>query len=449
MQGFSSCSGCGAPTKDYSGKITVSEAKSLSPFRMGLEFNAPARGGWNIVHIAMLLPESYVIFVCPAGCMRGVTLTAADMGALHRFSAVLVSEEDVLNGNREKTIIENISYLVDGMEKQPRVIHIFSGCIDHFIGTDFDLIFSTLGKKYPNIHFIQCYMTPTMRKNALPPVPIMNRQLYSLLPKTENKRKAVNIIGSNYPLPEENEMLEMFKNGGWQVRDIRWCDTFEEYESMSESMVNITINPNGLLALHSLTERLDQQEYYLPLTYDFKKIGNNLRKLSDELSLPLPDIDALEQKTDAKLREAAEIVGDRPIVIDSTMTYRPFSLAKLLVSYGFNVEAVYAESCAADEADELEWLKKHKGDMEWRYANHPSMSRRPAFAKNDISSDTLALGQQAAYYCGTKHFVNVVDSNGLYGFDGICKLAELMTDAVLNPKDTRHVIQLKGMGCKA
>ena len=67
----------------------------------------------------------------------------------------------------------------------------------------------------------------------------------------------------------------------------------------------------------------------------------------------------------------------------------------------------------------------------------------------EVRSDgkVLALGQKAAYFSGTDHFVNIVEGAGLYGFDGITQLIEMMTDANLKEKDARSLIQVKGLGC--
>ena len=56
----------------------ISKVGWPAPFAGGVEFNAPARGPWNIVHTGMLLPESHQIFICAQGCLRGVILTAAE-----------------------------------------------------------------------------------------------------------------------------------------------------------------------------------------------------------------------------------------------------------------------------------------------------------------------------------------------------------------------------------
>ena len=59
----------------------------------------------------------------------------------------------------------------------------------------------------------------------------------------------------------------------------------------------------------------------------------------------------------------------------------------------------------------------------------------------------LAIGQRAAYFSGTEHFVNLIAGNSLYGFSGIIILTELIREAFDNKKDTRKIIQIKAKGC--
>ena len=70
----------------------LSEAHWPVPFRQGLEYSPPARGPWTIVHVGMLVPECHEIFVCAQGCLRGVVLSAAELGLQRRFSTITVTE---------------------------------------------------------------------------------------------------------------------------------------------------------------------------------------------------------------------------------------------------------------------------------------------------------------------------------------------------------------------
>lgn len=73
------------------------------------------------------------------------------------------------------------------------------------------------------------------------------------------------------------------------------------------------------------------------------------------------------------------------------------------------------------------------------------MAERKEAAEN--GGRILAIGQKAAYFTGTKHFVNILEAGGLWGFHGIEKLAEMMIDAFENEKDTKAVIEEKAFGC--
>jgi thiamine biosynthesis lipoprotein ApbE len=86
--------------------VNISEANFPAPFVSGLEYGAPARGTWNIVHVGMLIPGAHQIFVCAQGCLRGVVLTAAEMGASDRFSTISIQEHNVLDGDMEDLIID-------------------------------------------------------------------------------------------------------------------------------------------------------------------------------------------------------------------------------------------------------------------------------------------------------------------------------------------------------
>ena len=93
--------------------VKISEAKFPAPFTSGLEYGAPARGTWNIVHVGMLIPEAHQIFVCAQGCLRGVVLTAAEMNASDRFSTIAVREHNVLDGDIEELIIDGVSDILE------------------------------------------------------------------------------------------------------------------------------------------------------------------------------------------------------------------------------------------------------------------------------------------------------------------------------------------------
>ena len=104
---------------------------------------------------------------------------------------------------------------------------------------------------------------------------------------------------------------------------------------------------------------------------------------------------------------------------------------------------VYADSFTADEKADFEFLQAHYPDLILYPTVHAGMRVLPRRSEGKV----LALGQKAAYFSGTSYFVNIVEGAGLYGFDGITKMIEMMLDANRKEKDVRKLIQIKGLGC--
>ena len=86
--------------------VRAADASFPRPIPNALEFNAPVHGNWNIVHTGMLVPEAHQVYVCADNCLRGVILTAAEMGASQRFSSVAIEEADLYQDNLETVTIE-------------------------------------------------------------------------------------------------------------------------------------------------------------------------------------------------------------------------------------------------------------------------------------------------------------------------------------------------------
>ena len=161
--------------------MTIKDAGSLTPFDSGVEYSAPARGPWNIVHVGTLVPESHQVFVCAQSCLRGVVLTAAEMNAMDRFSTIAIQERNILKGDMEKLIINGVTDILNKLPKLPRAVEVFSSCIHDFIGCDMEFVFGKLRREFPNVDFTDCYMTPILRKTKFTPDAKMRQQLYSLL----------------------------------------------------------------------------------------------------------------------------------------------------------------------------------------------------------------------------------------------------------------------------
>ena len=423
--------------------IPIRDAAFPSPFPSGLEYASPARGTWNIVHTGMLILEAHEIFVCAASCLRGVVLTAAELGMSHRFSTVEVREDNLLNGDMEELVIEGVSNILEKLPKMPPAVLVYTSCVHHFAGCDLDMIYAELRRRFPDIDFADCYMNPIMRKSGLTPDQLMRSRLYMPLKKRPVDENAVALIGSDLPVDEDSDLKQLLRAAARKIHEITACKTYEEYQQMAQSALYVTSYPAAVAGGNMLAERLGGRHIYVPFSYDYEEIEKGLTHLAEVLGVPAPDFTGKRARCAEALEKARAAVGDRPIAIDYTFCPRPLGLAKLLLEHGFRVERVYLDVVTGEEKETFAFLKEHYPDL----MLYPTVHAAMRFHSPGVPSDFVAIGQKAAHFTNTPHFVNVVEGGGMLGYQAVVKTMALLEEAAKTPKDLRGLIQIKGMGC--
>ena len=444
--------------------ITIGEADFPVPFPLGLEFNSPAHGNWNIVHTGMLMPEAIQIYVCADNCMRGVVLTAAEMNAADRFSFVTVEEENLLNGNLEDVTIEGVTDVLNKLEKKPKAVLLFTVCLHHFLGCDLDRVYEELGTRFPEIVFVRCFMDPIMQKHGLTPDQKLRKAMYDPLITKEPDPLTVTLVGSDFVLDESSDIKRLLRSTGHTLRELPACKTWAEYQQLGSAEIFVSCYPPAKYGAAMLTERLNRTHLYLPGSFDYEEIKEEIRNLIKELQagwsredtsntkcadITSEEIEAFCQREitlcEDSINHAKSIIGGTPVVLDYLYHPRPLGLAKLLLEHGFHVTTVYLDSISPEEKPAFDWLKLHHPDLELRATIQTKMRVLPRGTEGKV----LAIGQKAAWFSGSRNFVNMVQGGGLWGCDGIRGTMELMTEAFLEEKDPEDLIVRKGWGCES
>lgn len=444
--------------------ITIGETDFPVPFPLGLEFNSPAHGNWNIVHTGMLMPEAIQIYVCADNCMRGVVLTAAEMNAADRFSFVTVEEENLLNGNLEDVTIEGVTDVLNKLEKKPKAVLLFTVCLHHFLGCDLDRVYEELGTRFPEIVFVRCFMDPIMQKHGLTPDQKLRKAMYDPLITKEPDPLTVTLVGSDFVLDESSDIKRLLRSTGHTLRELPACKTWAEYQQLGSAEIFVSCYPPAKYGAAMLTERLNRTHLYLPGCFDYEEIKEEIRNLIKELQagwsredtsntkcadITSEEIEAFCQREitlcEDSINHAKSIIGGTPVVLDYLYHPRPLGLAKLLLEHGFHVTTVYLDSISPEEKPAFDWLKLHHPDLELRATIQTKMRVLPRGTEGKV----LAIGQKATWFSGSRNFVNMVQGGGLWGFDGIRGTMELMTEAFLEEKDPEDLIVRKGWGCES
>ena len=421
---------------------------------IGLSYSSPCRGAWNIVHYGTLVPEGHQIYVCPVSCLRGVVLTTAEMGfeAMKKLSTIAVGEDNILNGDLEEQVLHGAERIIETLEKRPRMVMIFTSCIHHFLAVNYQRVYKILREEYPDIDFIDCYMNPIMRKSGLTPDQLMRSRLYMLLHERTIDPKAVAIIGNDLPTDEDSDLMKVLKGAGLKVHEITSCKTYEEYQQMAESRVYISYNPDAAPGGDMLSERLGGTHYALKFSFDYDEIDATFAGLAEVLGIAprsSEEISALRAECEKELKETNALVGDTPVSIDYTYCPRPLGLAKLLLDHGMNVTRVYADGIPGGDRAAFDILQKEHPDLMIYPTVHPGMRfARTANVEAQNGVKILAIGQKAAAFDETDHFVNVVEGGGMTGYEAITRTCRLMREAFLEKKEMRELVQVKGLGCE-
>ena len=450
--------------------VSAGEAAFPVPFREGLLYSSPARGTWTIAHTSMLIPGSHQIFVCPSCCLRGVVLSAEEMGAMERFSMLEFTDDHILRGDLEDMIIEGVSGILNEMPKKPTCVLLYTSCVQHFLNIDLNLVYRECAKAHPEVDFIDCYMLPTMRKH-FSPEKMQWRQLYRAVKKLPEDAHLANVIGSFYEIQPESELFEIFNNAGVRVSQLPTMVSYDEYKRMGAAAMNIFFHPVVDFAAKDMEKRLGQKAVYMPVSFNYEEIRRSEMSLSGALreilcadgeiheentcagdvhtaspcdvpEIRLPDYEELQKEAEEALTGALAVIGQTPIALDFSAVTRPLSLARMLLEHGFCVRRIYADAFAPEEKGDFEVIRERFPDVQLFPMTQPGMrvTRRNA-------PEFLAIGQKATYFTGTRHFVNLVENGGLYGFRGITRIAQMMVEAFETEKNPRDFIEIKALGC--
>ena len=426
------------------------------------------------------MPESVEVYVCPESCLRGVSLSAAEFGGLGtRFSLVVVEEEDWIRSRMEPLFIEGVSDLLrqryerDG--KYPPICFVFNSCMHQFMDTNMALIFRKLAERFPDVLFVEGNMNCTMRTTQTHYEAATNRALYKgLLPLGDVHRhapaastRAVNVIGNYFAIDQASELLELLGFAGYKVNDLPRVKTYDEYQQMADASLNLYTHPFGKTACEDLKKRLGTPFLEVPYCWDFDEIDRTERAVLEKVATAINAsgagervgltpivraglLDPYKHEAEQALAETATKLSGWNITIDAAATPRPFGLAALLESHGFTVTCVYADACGPlDEDAKARWealASEHGHDAETLPMIDWRMRQMPFEDGSGEDGKFLAIGQKAAYYGNTGHFVNLIYQSGLLGFRGITKLCALMQDAAENAKDTEAVLSEKAIG---
>ncbi|MBR0086734.1 MAG: hypothetical protein IJL98_03230 [Lachnospiraceae bacterium] len=386
----------------------------------------PYHGGWDVARIALDIPESRILFVCPVSCARIICLNAIKYDYKDRIDVLALTEDDIVSGNYEEKTIEAACEVLEQHSPRPKALILYVSCIDAMLGNDHAFQTETIMERYPDVNCFVLKMCPITRYSGDLPLVSLQHDMYAPLPPEQvPKKKQVVFIGTNIAYDKDVELIKLLEENGYKALHLQASDFYEDYLDVRASSLALCLMPFGKTAGELLKERYDIP--FLPYfaRYDINAIRQTITGLCQALDLPLPDLDRMEEETRAYLRKTAEEIKDCEIIIDSSADLFPDALRETLTSCGFKVKRVYADD-----------IKRQAPDIDSGNIYQP-MTRRYA-----PSEDVIALGMVASSFEGTTKTVNLFYDNGWWGFYGLRKIAESLLQAYREGRSAADVRKL-------
>jgi hypothetical protein len=426
-----------APTPPASGRARIADlaANTADFFDEGagcLHYCAPTHGGWGVLRTALLVPEMYVLFVCPAACGRHGAIAAIEQGLKDRVGYLCIEEDEIVLGSYEDEIRKAVPEVLRRLDPKPKAMLIIVSCIDDLLGTDYAAMIAGFEAEH-GIPFRIGRMNPITMGGPLPPQRRIQRDMYDLLARPNNRDAGVTLIGPFQPFAAESEIHGLLaRAGAGPIRHIADCADFAAFQDLGRSRLNLVARPEGLVAGETLAETHGTPYVFAPIAFSDAMIAARYAAIGMALGARLEPEDGAAQITHVAqaANRARRAVGGRTIALDNTATCSPFDLARALIDLGFSVTEVYSHQLPKHERPSFDWLTRAAPDLVVTSPIHPVRSwSRPETRRADI-----AIGFTAGYLSAAPVTVPLSFDEGLYGHHGLAMVLDQIAEAASAPR---------------
>lgn len=415
-------------------------------FEKTLQYSSPGHGGWGIIRIAALIPESHLLFICPSACFRHGALGAVQHGYKNRTSYLYITPADIVVGY-DNIIMEGANELLE-KDSSIKVLFLFVPCLDDFIGTDIESIAHQVQEEHPGIVVRACHMNPIAAETEKPPLVTTMHSMFSTI-VTENcaTEDAVNLCGSFEPIGKQCELHNFLGDYGITLRQLDDYQekSYQDFCEMGRSKYNLVIRPAGKFAAEYMDSHYGTSSVNYMVTYDLEELRTNYTEWEKQLSATHQrigqafDLETEEKAARAAVSHAVKKLNGLPISISDSAVLRPFALAKALVGYGFQVKEVIAQEVLPFEQEAYEFICQNYPEIGITQPRHHKSAVR-----NNPERHGVAIGFEGAYLRQSDYVVDLSGDEGMYGYYGVCRLMEMLENAISQKANLKKMIEEYG-----
>lgn len=387
-----------------------------------LKYVAPGVDGLGLSAFSLLLPESAVLFIAPAGCARHVKMRAYDIGKADRLFLLRVTEQELVTGAHLARIPEAVEEILRRAKQRPKAIFIGSSCVDTILASDYEKVCRDLSRRFPDVRFHPSYMDPIMFDSKKSPDSRIHCSLYSFVEKQAEKDRGINLLGPAVPLTADADLTRLLEKAGFgPVRQMCRCACLLEADQMGRSCLDLAVGGPVKMAAEQLEKTLGIPYLMMPPTHDPAKVHGFYEKLGQALGVTLDD-SAEQAAAEAWLRTAAEACRGKRIVVGKNYFGNPFETARTLLAYGFTVAAVIKNKITPKDKPVIAALAERAPEMLVYSGDHPTLNH----LREEHEPADIVIGSDAAHFYPEARAV-LKDPAQLYvGYQAVTYLADAL-----------------------
>ena len=377
---------------------------------------------------AARVPECHRLYIGPPACGRRHAIHALEEGD-DNLSFLCVSEADAVSGRYEDIIGDGIEALLPQLASPPKALLLYFNCVDDFLGTDEEALLSALQTRFPTLPIRITRIDPVSLGKRIMPGMLIQSKLFSFLEPAAERDGGVNLISPGRIVPDASELVEVLLDlGVGDIRQLARCKTYDEYQRMAVSALNIDMSFMAEIAVRDMEARLGIPYLHAPTITEPESIADFYNRLANALGRKAPDFRGKTEETRLEMRETAEMLQGMPITVDDTVGVNAFELAKTLLAAGFSVKSILAMQIRDTDRPTVDWIRE----------KHPEIIiKRSQSFENLLQSQEengLVLGKKAARLLYAPHWVHIGRDEDYFGFKGLCLLMEKMRYGAANPR---------------
>ncbi len=381
------------------------------------------RGMNGFSYNSLLIPESIHVIVSPVGCGRHTDFEMMTQGEYAKnIYHVHLTETDIIAGTAVNKVKNQVLSLVESLEIRPKAVTLLITCVDALLHTDYSPVGEALEKRY-GIRFAVTKMFAFLNRSKVTHLMLQQQSVYSLLRFSGHRNeRRINMIGNTAPFSIQSDFIKVLEKAGFEVREIRDCKTFCEYEEMGDARLNVVLNPNTIYAAEDLKSRLGIPYVEFIECMDPEQIRVNYENLERELGCKL-EYEPYYRHACEHADHFRNLIQDKTFAIGNGFDYNAVKCAAEFAELGGQIKYVLISSVDTCDLPYYERLRAQQSNAVFYLTDDYGFEH---FREEDCQAD-VAVGVLALFLLGIFGPVHLMVGEEPFDFETFEQTLDQMT----------------------